>query len=505
MKKLLSMSLIAAMSVSTVSFANDDLKSELDALKKEVADLKKVMKKAKIHKVQSQLSELKGLAKGDNLKFGVDFRTSYDSINYKLADGTKKSNDGLLTNRLWLNMAYAPNSNLSFLGRLSYTKLFGQTVSADTGLGYSGFDWVVNENNQNSTSVNVKQAYFLYHSDTLFGLDIPTGASIGRRPGTDGLLSNFREDNARQSALAHTINTEFDGFSLKMNLDKVTPLKGSWLKICGGKGISNADSRFSMSGMDYVHNDNAIDDMNMLGLIYVPYDNGQYSVNINYAKAWNMVGLTGSSLENFKTAYDTYIDIPDANNSYDLAMATPSLTTVGDMTFGTINVVANGIGEYGVSDFLDNTKLFASYAMSKTNPNDAVKNNGGMLGSNNSETGYSWWVGANFPCLLTDGNWGIEYNKGSKYWRSMTYAEDTTIGSKVAARGSAWEIYYNKPIIAKELTAQLRFTKINYDYTGSNSFFGADGTPYDINSPQAIGMKAVKEASDLRAYIRYNF
>jgi hypothetical protein len=492
MKKLISTSLVTAMMISTGAVANDDVRAELDALKAEVAGLKKVIKKAKLNKVKKQLRELKGLAKGDNLKFGVDFRTSYDNIEYKLANGTKKSNDGLLTNRLWLNMAYKPASNVSFHGRLSYLKLFGQTVSADSGLGYSNFDWVVNENSQNSTSLNVKQAYFLYTSDTLFGAEIPTGASLGRRPGTDGLLANFREDNERQSALAHTINSEFDGFSLKFTLDKVTPMTGSWLKLCGGKGLTNADTRFSGAGVDYSHNDAAIDDMNMLGLIFVPFDNGQYSVNINYAKAWNLVGLDNIELAKMNPASPTYGQ-------------TMGLKTVGDINFATMNVVANGIGEYGISDFLDNTKLFVSYAQSKTNPNNAVQNNGGMLGSNDSKTGHSWWVGANFPCLLTDGNWGVEYNKGSKYWRSMTYAEDTVIGSKVATRGDAWEIYYNKPIVDKKLTAQLRFTKINYDYTGSNGFFGADGTPMTMAEAKAVGQNPVEEATDIRAYIRYNF
>jgi hypothetical protein len=488
MKKFISMSLVASVALCASAVANDDLRAELDALKQEVSELKGVLKKAKIDNVKKQLSELKGLAKGDNLKFGVDFRTSYDSIEYKLADGTKASNDSLWTNRLWLNMAYAPHSNLSFLGRLSYVKLFGQTVSADTGLGYSNFDWLANENSQNSTALNVKQAYFIYKKDNFFGLDMPTSYSIGRRPGTDGLLANFREDSSRQSPLAHTINSEFDGFSIKFDTDKISPLEGSWFKICGGKGVTNANTRFSMSGTDYAFDDSQIDDMNMLGFIAVPYNDGQYAVNVNYAKAWNMIGLTNTELGKVMTGNDA------------------ALKTVGDMTFATANVVVNGIGEYGVSDFLDSTKLFASYSVSKTNPNDASKNNeGGMLGSNNSETGSSWWVGANFPCLLTDGNWGVEYNKGSKYWRSMTYAEDTIIGSKVATRGTAWEVYYNKPIVGKELTAQLRFTKINYDYTGSNGFFGADGTPMTMSEARAMGQNPVEEATDLRAYVRYNF
>ena len=46
---------------------------------------------------------------------------------------------------------------------------------------------------------------------------------------------------------------------------------------------------------------------------------------------------------------------------------------------------------------------------------------------------------------------------------------------------------------------------MQYDYTGSNSFFGADGKPYDINSLEAKQNGAVEEAQDVRVYMRYKF
>jgi hypothetical protein len=101
------------------------------------------------------------------------------------------------------------------------------------------------------------------------------------------------------------------------------------------------------------------------------------------------------------------------------------------------------------------------------------------------------------PCLLSDdGRMGIEWNKGSKYWRSMTYGEDTMIGSKIAARGTATEIYWIKPL-TKTLTLNLRHTYIDYDYAGSNAFFGKDGDPDMANY--------VSEATDTRISIRYRF
>jgi len=92
-----------------------------------------------------------------------------------------------------------------------------------------------------------------------------------------------------------------------------------------------------------------------------------------------------------------------------------------------------------------------------------------MLGSTKAQTGYSYWVGTQFPSLLTeDGRWGLEYNHGSKYWRAITYGEDTLAGSKIAARGSAYEAYFTEYLVEE----QLRYTYIDYDYSGSNGFFG---------------------------------
>ncbi|MCL4430997.1 MAG: DUF3373 domain-containing protein, partial [Epsilonproteobacteria bacterium] len=92
--------------------------------------------------IHDQLSTLNKRTNGNNLKLGVDFRTSVDNINYKMADGTKQKNDALFSNRLWLNMNYAATKNLSFTGQLAYNKLFGQRSTLPTSsTGMDGFDW----------------------------------------------------------------------------------------------------------------------------------------------------------------------------------------------------------------------------------------------------------------------------------------------------------------------------------------------------------------------------
>ncbi|CAI6146298.1 MAG: hypothetical protein SPLUMA2_SPLUMAMAG2_00308 [uncultured Sulfurimonas sp.] len=186
------------------------------------------------------------------------------------------------------------------------------------------------------------------------------------------------------------------------------------------------------------------------------------------------------------------------------------MKTVGGLHSVTANFTMNGIGDEW-SDYLDDTFFFISGATSITDPYD--NGEGGMLGSTESKTGYSAWVGLQMPSFMTeDGRWGIEYNEGSKYWRSITYAEDTNIGSKLAARGQAYEIYFTEPLIDDILTFQVRATYIDYKYTGSNGFFGnTTGAPTEIQESmigqlgEDYASTVVDTAQDIRFYLRYRY
>jgi len=131
----------------------------------------------------------------------------------------------------------------------------------------------------------------------------------------------------------------------------------------------------------------------------------------------------------------------------------------GDMEGGAISVLIDGLTEDG---YFSDAKVFGSYAY--------------------------YWFGAQLP-VTEEGKLGLEYNHGSQYWRPFTYAEDTMIGSKLAARGDAIEAYFTYQL-TDALSAQIRYTKIDYDYTGSNGFFGnTTGAAMKIDDVKA-GAKA---------------
>ena len=519
-KSLIMLSAVAAF--STVSFASDMnkemlnqiqvLKAQIEALEKKVSEQETkpvvqqtVVDEKRIEKIEKKLETVSNTATAakvqsgnDNLKWDVDFRTQVDNIQYKHADGTKSKNDALLTNRLWLGMGYKADDNSSFHGKLSYNKAFGDTANhsqSNTNPGYANFDWVTNENATDNT-IKLKEAYWLYSNDTFLGTNVPWNASVGRRPSTDGLPINIRNNQKANSPLSHVVDVEFDGFSVRYDTQELTGLTGSWFKICGGRGLTNAKPRFQFDGTDYANDDTKNANIDMLGFIAVPYDNGQYSVHLNYAHAWNLIGYTNNQLGAYQTAMSTANTPSKVMDAY----SNLSFNDVGDMDFATVLLKTEGIGN-GISDYLDDTIAFGSFAMSKTNPNNKE-----MLGSPDSEVGTSVWLGINAPCPISpdDSRIGFEWNKGSKYWRSMTYGEDTYAGSKIATRGQAWEVYRNQNL-TKALSFGVSYVYMEYDYTGSNSFFGAEGTPMTMAEAQSQRQNPVESAQDVRAYMRYKF
>jgi len=311
---------------------------------------------------------------------------------------------------------------------------------------------------------------------------------------------------------------EFDGASFKFDLDKVTGISGMYFKICLGRGNTNADSKYGAfdnymgsitatqlytTALPYAKSSLNSPNMDLAGAIFQIYDNGQYKVMANYFKGWNMMGV-GMELSNNGTIANTLNPMTRMDDVYNI-----NLTDVGDLTGWSLSLQVNGIGN-GISDFLDDSIFFLSCAFSKTDPNNnqigAISPYGlvsmpGMLGSTDDKFGSSIYTGVQVPGIMKGQRLGLEYNHGSKYWRSFTYGEDTLVGSKLSARGDAYEVYYILPIVGKNLTAQLSYIYIDYDYTGSDMFFGSTGTPMDVDTTPG----AVKTAQNVRASLRYRY
>ncbi len=464
MKKSL-FSLVAISVLFSNVYADDisDMKAEIQALTQKISKLEKKQK----HNTK-KISHINKLANNDNLKFNVDLRTSYDYISYKLASGKTVKNDGLYANRLWLNMGYAPTKDIIFKGQLAFNKAFGAdgSVIGQRGAGYDTSDWVTNEA-LTGDELKVRQAYVIW-MPTLN--DRGYVFSFGRRPATNGYLVNLREDDKAQSPIGHIINMEFDGFSATVKTDDLA--EGSYFKVCAGRGLTNAKPMFTPDGQTYAKDTTKLDNMDLVGAIAQLYNDGQYSAMATYFRVFNAMGAV------------------DTNGT---------LATVGDMDGAAISAMSDGIGD-GISDFLDDTKIFASFAWSKSLPDNGKQ----LFGTTDSKTGTSIYIGTQMP-NLTGGKFGLEYNHGSKYWRSFTYGEDTMIGSKLAVRGDAYEAYWTQPLVKNIISMQIRYTYMDYKYTGSNGFFGIGGAPMTMSEAITAGQDPVSKAQDVRVYLRYKY
>ena len=555
MKKFIVPMLIGATLATSAIAADDSLRAEIEALKAQMAELKEAQSKVNYDALKKQISEVKAHTGGDNIKWSVDFRTAYDIVDYKtsganLAIGMNfgamtpqgptpvtmpieeaKTSNSIWTNKLILNMAAQPVDNLVFKGAIGVYTTYGQNNIATNSM-FQGFDWYGTQKPTDS-AIKLREAYFLYFGD--IG-EMPYSVSFGRRPSTDGFITNLREDNDNpNSPVGHNINMEFDGASFKFDFDKLTGVSGLYFKLCIGRGFSDTRGSYSTGttatgfSPGYIKGDQN-PNMDLIGLLAQLYDDGQYKVMANYFKGYNMMGA-GMNIN---------LDINMPVSGPNVVYPTPDygsirFNDVGDMDGWSLSVQVNGIGDE-ISDFLDDTIFFASYAGMKTKPKNNVVNNvnwsaaadaallagaggnaaaaaamkagitasmsgAGMLGSQESETGHSYYVGLNMPAFMESDRIGLEYNHGSQYWRSFTYGEDTLARSKLATRGDAYEIYYNLPLVNKNLTAQFRYTYMDYDYTGSDNFFGQTGKPVKVEDSAG----AVKSASNVRLSLRYRY
>lgn len=399
------------------------------------------------------LSKVNAQSANDNIKWDIDFRSAVHSIDYKETDG-KVSSNTLMTNRLWLGMGSKATEDLFFFGQLAMYNYWGSQPE----------DIVTNDDNWRASSrphdvdIRLRQAYFVYK----FGQDwdVPMTVSAGRRAATDGFLANHREGNKKPgSPLAHITNMEVDAAMMQFDFDKVL-LPGSYLKVVYGR--SNDPMNDSMATPYLTDVSTGDDTVDFLVLPMSIYNDGQNNLMAQYARITNIKG----------------------NNVAGTAMG----SAAGTAQLGAISYQLDGLNED--VDFLNESTVFASVAMTHTNPNDGYQ----VLGSTENKAGYSFWAGLLFPDQITDGGrFGLEYNWGSKYWTPMTWAEDSMTGSKIATRGNVYEGYWNIPVVGKNLTAQIRYTYLDHHFSANTSYM-ADPDTQNLDHSQ-----------ELRAFVRYQY
>ena len=461
---MLSLAVISGLSLSAFSDEISDMKVQIDNLTKKIEKLEKKQKRT-----QKTLNKVRTHDAYDNIKFGLDFRNAVDVLDYKNnKTGETAKNDSLLSSRLYLTMKSSPMDGLTFSGKLAIYSLWGAHLYHDEDGAFKSW---AGSSKASDTVMRVKEAYFVY--TTAIG-EQPISMSIGRRPSTNGFLANYRENEKDAgSPLAHITNMEVDAAMVKLDWSRFL-LEGSYTKFVYGRAHAGAIDNIYGTDKDYptpYANDETHDDtVDFAILLGDAYNNGQHQVMYEWAHIFNTKGKKVG---------------PTTSTNKALAAGTADLYA--------LSYKMDGVGDE-ISDFLDDTVLFASVAGTYYNAKDGYT----LLGSKDggSKHGYSYWVGALIPDMITeDGKFGFEFNHGSQYWTPMTWAEDTAIGSKIAVRGDAYEAYWNFNLFGiKYLPGQIRYTYVQHDYTPSNHCMG-------WVAPEKVDITS----QDIRAFVSYRY
>ncbi|MEI8613056.1 DUF3373 family protein [Shewanella sp. PP-He15 brown] len=422
-------------------------------------------------------------------------------------------NDIYYTTRLRLNLKAKVWDNVSFAGRLSMFKNWGDSTGVQVFDSWRSFTMDgTSSGNTSGDWLRVERAYFDWKK--INGSEFYL--SIGRRPSTYGPPSHYRENELRGGTPSgHLVNFNFDGATLGYNLGEITGIEGQVVRFCYGQGFESQWGNGEMFG-DIVTKDTHLGGFNIDAI-----NDGTNFLQFTLFGAKNVNdGFKGTMA--FPTqlagifAPTMYQDMQKFDNFNFVTRVQPS-GVMGDMYLGGI-----GFAREEANDI----KWFASLGWTRAEPNGNAGMFGGMLSdaifeaelnstgteiimvpktSDDSDTkdGYGIYVGVQIPAPY--GKFGLEYNYGSKYWTPFTQAQDDPIGSKLATRGHVAEAYYIFDINPK-MFIKLAGLYYDYEYTGSGTPVGAPQKIDDVLAGSAYSMLPVVDtAFDMNASLTINF
>jgi Protein of unknown function (DUF3373) len=513
----------------------DTMKQQIEALQKQIDAMEAQSAKQtdQSKELEKRLNKAELHTATDKLSLGVELRTRADSIHYNdirlapasltdmffenyptgfnggtlselqaamagmaaagmipPAEKIDANNDIIYTNRFRMEMKSRISPQLTFGGRLAAYKVFGDSTGVKFNQGSLGdvtFDGNTSSLPHGDT-IRLERAYFNYSFDTK---TVPINLSLGRRPSTEGPPLEYRNNSLEGgSPLATIINWQFDGASLTFGLEDVTGIPGAAFKLCYGVGFEGDWGNSS----SLASHQPAVDDVHMYGFIAELYDDEVTSAELSYARANDITdGFTGLTVMPFIVSReDRDGDGTDeyyftANNGAYISRLEP-MTNIGDWEAASLLLRTN------LAEKVADVDLFLAGSWSHTKPSEISRNpfyqimGQGLLSSNGnleSQDGYSIYAGVIYN-LPWDARLGLEYNWGSQYWFNFTGAEDSLVGSKLAARGQVWELYYHQQVVSDNFFVTLGGQHYDYEYTGSGNPMGAPVKISEITSLDAL-------------------
>jgi hypothetical protein len=392
----------------------------------------------------------------------------------------KNDNNILYTNRLRLKVDAKVADDISFSGRLSMYKTFGDST------GVQVFNGQPNTFNIDGTTVGVPNSDQLRVERAYFSWNHIGGSkfylSIGRRPSTEGPPMNYRHDEPRGGTPAGSIiDYQFDGITVGYSPnDEMT-----W-RICYGLGYESGFGNGSLLKMPQ----DRLKDMHFLGANLDLYNSETTLVQTTYAHAFDVTDGSNGLLV-----------LPNNPLTGEVVPAPVVMRYTPSANLGSINLLNLTLArKQGPIDF------YVSGNYSGTRPNGKTTPFGGLM-SDPFETpvdrnGYMVLVGGrvNFPNDERT-KLGFEYNHGSQYWFNFAQAEDDIVAPKTNTRGNVYEAYLTHRI-SDRFVFKADYIYYDYNYSGSGWHVGA---PKLLNSIPLLGFPTYDSAHKLAVGLTARF
>lgn len=381
----------------------------------------------------------------------------------------KDNNRILYTNRVRLNFDAKVADNVSFTGRLSMYKVFGDSTGVQV---FNGQPNTLNIDGTtsgvpNSDQVRIERAYFSWNDIGGSKLYL----SIGRRPSTYGPPMNFRQDELRGGTPSGAlIDYQFDGitFGYKFNDNMV------W-RLCYGLGYESGFGNANLLKMPQ----DRLKDVHFLGANIDFWTSEKTLFQATFAHAFDVTD-----------GFNGLIVMPRNPLTGDPIAGAPVLRFTPSTNLGSINLFGiNLTRRQGPVDF------YFSGNYSGTQPNGMTTPFGGLMSdpfeNPANRNGYMLLAGLRYSFPNDERTkLGFEFNHGSKYWFNFAQGADDIIAPKTNTRGQVYETYFTHRINDRFLF-KMDFIKYVYDYSGSGWHLGA---PKKLDENPILGFPTYDDA-----------
>ena len=389
-----------------------------------------------------------------------------------LVPAYKNNNNILYTNRLRLKFDAQVAENVSFTGRLSMYKAFGDSTGVQVFNGQPN-SFNIDGNTArvpNSDQLRVDRAYFSWNKIGGSNLYL----SVGRRPSTDGVPLNYRNDEPRGGTVsASLIDFQFDGITAGYRVSDTMVLR-----LCYGLGFESGFGNGDLLKMPQ----DRLKDVHLLGVNADLYDSESTFVQATYLHAFDVTD-----------GFNGMIVLPRNPLTGDAVGAPVVMRYTPSANLGSIN----GFG-MTVSRRQGPVDLFVSGNYSGTRPNGTTSPFGGLMSdpfeAPVDHDGYMVLAGARINFSNDERTkLGFEFNKGSQYWFNFAQAGDDIIAPKTSTRGNVYEAYLTHRIKDKFIV-KVDYIRYDYDYSGSGWHVGA---PKGLDAIPVLGFPTYDRAQKL--------